>query len=219
MASITISTITSIVRDNLNEQSTVILSDTEISNIIKDGYKDALAKLLCYEVSEALTLVDGQKIYPIPATYQVPFRVTYVESNSKGLMEILPQIVGHLNPTDITSGKGIPLYWFQWGKNIIFEPTPNSTAAGYTTNIYRACFPDSAPTTVLTNLPAELDDCVADFATAYANFKLKRWGDAGLAYNRYIAGIQKRKFDYIIRPADPRTARQLPYQIVQEIQQ
>ncbi len=49
MGTLTVSKVISMVRTDLNESSTTLLSDAEITIIINDGAKDICAKALCYE--------------------------------------------------------------------------------------------------------------------------------------------------------------------------
>jgi len=193
-----------------------VLTDADLTNIINDAYKDIMAKCFCYEVKETLTLIDGNKIYRVPMTTANAIRTTYIEHDGDGIMQIPPTAVGYADAT-VTSGKGTPLYWFQWGEYLVFEPTPNSTAAGNTTNVYNACYPAAVLSSDFTNLPAEFHEDVVEFALAFANLKLKRWGDAALHYNAYIASVQRKRFDYVYKVADVRTQRILPDSVTLEI--
>lgn len=65
----------------------------------------------------------------------------------------------------------------------------------------------------------EMHECVLDFTRAYAACKLKRWGDAGAAYNRYISAVQEKRWEFIHKIPDPLAARQIPDQVVMEIKQ
>src|SRR3989338_6128359 len=66
MSTLTLAVIRSLVRSDLNESGTTILSDTELNAIINDGMKDVAVKGLCYENKIAFdNIATTQKIVPL----------------------------------------------------------------------------------------------------------------------------------------------------------
>jgi hypothetical protein len=131
------------------------------------------------------------------------------------MMTVLPQTVGHI-PIDTN----VPQYWFQWGDYLYVEPLPD--VATYDLYVYASCCPAavlSNDSDTPTNLPVEFHECVYTFALAFAAFKLKRWGDAANAYNRYIIDIQRKRNEYITKYPDGRFAHELPDNVTMETAQ
>jgi hypothetical protein len=205
MSTLTLVTIRTLVKSELNEATATVLSDEEINSIINDGYKDVAVKCLCWEGKAENDNIAAEKILSIVATN--PVRVNYVEyktgttEGGKGLMCILPQVVGNAP----VNGNA-PQYWFQWGKYIAVEPIPD--AATYDLAVYYAGYPISAlsiDTDLPSSLPVEFHECIYLFALAFASMKLKKWADVGNYYNQYISSVQRKKNEYIIKSSDMRS--------------
>lgn len=216
MATLTLGTIKSLIRDVLNESSTTMLIDTELTSVINDGYKDVATKALSYEYKITKTNIAAEKIISLKAEDPVVIRVNFVEYKSgtteggQGLMEILPQAIGYIPVSGST-----PQYWFQWGDMLVIEPVPD--AATYDLALYASCYPTpalSSSTDTLDDLPEEFHECVYFFALAYSALKLRRWGDAALAYNQYIATVQRHKAEYIAKHPDTRITHDLPDSVI-----
>jgi hypothetical protein len=206
MSTLTLTIARSMVRDAISEESTTILSDTELGNIINDGYKEVCIIGLAYEATKTFDLTEGCHIYTIPETTQVSAIVNYVEINSRGILEQFPTQFGHNG--EVTAGKGVPIGWFQWGNLIVIDPPPNATYAGasyHTVTLYCSCYPAAICTTTFESLPLEFQESIVEFGIAFSLFKLKRWGDAAIAYNKYIGNLQRKRFDYIEKLAEERT--------------
>jgi hypothetical protein len=220
MATLTLSLIRSMVRDELNEQNTNVLTNTELNSIANDGYKDVAVKGLGYELTKTITTVDGEKIFTIPTTTAVAFKVNFLDHNADGATCIDPRNVGFHKVGDITSGKGTPGYYFQWGRHhVILDPPCDTTAASATTTAYCSCYPAavmSADGDTPASLPAEFHESVFEFTVAFAALKLKRWMDFGLAYNRYISNLQRKRFEYFHKVSDKRIAREVPDSVTVE---
>jgi len=200
------------IRDELNEQNTNVLTTTELNSIINDGYKDVAVKTMGYALNKTITTVDGQNIFAIPTTTARAFKVNFLDHNNYGVQRTSPTTVGFAAAT-VSSGKGTPGYYFQWGDKITVDPLVDSTAAGNTTTAFCSCYPAavmSSDSDTPSSLPPEFHDCIVDFAVAFACLKLRRWGDAGIAYNRYIGNVQQRRFEYFQAVADRRSAREVP---------
>ena len=220
MATLTLSTIRSLIRSELNESTTTALTDTELNSIINDGYKDVSAKGLCYENKIAFNNIAAQKIVPLVFATNHILRVNYVEYKSGttqggwGMMRVVPQTIGHMKIDGST-----PQYWYQWGDYLYVEPVPD--VATYDLEVYASCYPAavlSGDSDTPTNLPSEFHESVYLFAVAFAAFKLKRWGDAANAYNRYIIDIQRKRNEYVTKYPDGRFAHELPDHVTMEAQ-
>jgi len=219
MATLTLSTIRSLIRDELSESSTVVLSDAELNILANDGYKDVAVKSLCYENKISFdNIATTQKIVPLVFSTNHIIRVNYVEYKSGttqggwGMLGVLPQTIGHSK----IDGNA-PQYWFQWGDYLIVEPITD--AATYDLAVYASCYPAAAmsnDTDTPTNLPAEFHECVYMFALAFAALKLKRWGFASHAYSRYIADVQRKRMEYIAKYPDGRFDHELPEIVTRE---
>src|SRR4030042_1648486 len=102
MGTLTLATMRNLIRSDLNETSTTMLSNTELNSLLNDGYKDTAAKGLCYENKIAFSNIAAEKIVDlVPATNRI-IRVNYVEYKSGtteggwGMLGILPQAEGHI---------------------------------------------------------------------------------------------------------------------------
>lgn len=220
MGTLTLAGIRNLIRSDLNESSTTTLLDTELNSLINDGQKDTTTKGLCYEKKIVKTDIPASvRIIPLIADNVI--RVNYVEydlgaAGGKGMLAILPQAVGYAS----TSGSGnTPQLWFQWGNCLVIEPPPD--VATYDLNIYAACYPAavmSADADTPASLPVEFHECVYQFALAFAALKLKRWADAGNAYNRYIANVQRKRFEYIMKFPESKLLHELPDNVTMEAQ-
>ena len=221
MGTLTLLTMRNLLRSDLNESSTTMLIDAELDKFINDGYKDVAIKGLCYENKIAFDNIPvTQKVVPLlPATNRI-FRVNYVEyktgatEGGLGLLAVLPQTVGR-----VPINSSAPQYWYQWGDSLIIEPLPD--AGTYDLAVYAACYPAavmSADGDLATSLPAEFHECVYLFALAYASLKLGRWSDAANTYNRYLADIQRKRMEYIMKFPDQRISQYLPDSVTLEAQ-
>ena len=219
MATLTLLGIQNLVRSALNEPSTSsgIVTSTELTAAINDGYKDVAAKALCYE---AIVTKDN-----IPASVKLVsligsnvVRVNYAEyyissaSGGRGVMNQLPNIFGHRTPDDYT-----PHWWFQWGDFLIVDPSPD--VATYDLNLYCSCYPAAVltnPTDIPSSLPSEFLEDIIQFATSRIAFKLKRWNDAAMAYNRYIVSVQRKRYEYVAKNMDHYQLTKIPGSVTTE---
>ena len=219
MSTLTLAVIRSLVRSDLNESGTTILSDTELNAIINDGMKDVAVKGLCYENKIAFdNSATTQKIVPLLQATNHILRVNFVEyktgttEGGLGMLGVLPQTIGHS-----TINGNTPQYWFQWGDFLIVEPITD--AATYDLAVYATCYPAavlSADGEIPSSLPVEFHEDVYLFALAFAALKLKRWADAGNAYNRYISSVQRKRYEYIMKYPDGRSTHELPDNVTME---
>ena len=212
MGTLTVAKIIDNIRSALNETSTTMLSDAELTILINDGYKDVCSKVLAYEKKITKDNIStSEKIVSLAGENVV--RVNYVEyktgttEGGKGLICVVPQAVGH-----IPISTNAPQYWFQWD-NLVIEPLPD--AATYDLAIYASCYPSAVLVATsadlpASDLPAELHEDVYLFALAFAALKLRRWGDAALNYNKYIMDIQSKRVQYIMKQVDLRMSHELP---------
>lgn len=221
MATLTVTGVINNVRSDLNETATTMLSDAELTIMINDGQKDITAKGLCYEVKTAWDAIAANKIIDLGNTV---VRVNFVEyktgstfgdGGGEGLLNILPQTIGHLPITT-----GLPQYWFQWGRYLVIEPIP--TAATYSLAVYSASYPAAVLVATSADIPAgsipvEFHECIYTFTLAFAALKLKRWADAANAYNKYIVDIQRKRAEYISKHVDNRLAHYLPDNVTMEV--
>ena len=222
MGTLDFTTINTLVRAALNETSTTVITDTEIGRIVNDGYKEVCAKTLCYEklitidnITSAVRLIPLHDYYTSSHTMRVVY-VEYYRTTSDspygyGLPQVFPQTLGHM-PIDTY----VPQYWFQWGDFLVVETTPD--VGTYDLYVYCSCY----PTAVLTGtdlpscVPHELHESIFLFATAFSALKLKRWADAAVFYNKYIASIQPRKFEYVVKFPENRRFHDLPANVIME---
>ncbi len=221
MGTLTLLTIRNLIRSELNETTTTILGDSELNSLINDGYKDTTVKGLCYENKIAFdNIATTQKIVPLVWETNHILRVNYVEyktgttEGGLGMMGILPQTAGHIPISGNT-----PQYWFQWGNNLIVEPITD--AATYDLAVYATCLPAtvlSADGDLPTAVSVEFQECVYLFALAFASLKLRRWGDAAMAYNKYIVSVQQKRAEYIMKYPDGRFSHELPDNVTMQAQ-
>ena len=221
MGTLTVAKIISMVRSDLNETTTTMLSDAELTIQINDGYKDTCVKGLCYENKIAKNnIATSQKVISLVGDNVI--RVNYVEyktgttEGGKGMIGILPQAVGY-----IPINTNVPQYWFQWGQYLIVEPLPD--AATYDLAVYAACYPSAVLVATsadlpASNLPAEFHECVYLFTLAFAALKLRRWGDAAMAYNKYIVAVQQKRMEYVMKYPDGRASHELPDNVTMQEQ-
>ncbi len=218
MGTLTVSKVISMVRTDLNESSTTLLSDAEITIIINDGAKDICAKALCYENKITKDNIAAEKIVSLVGNNVI--RVNYVEYKSgattggQGMICALPQTYGH---TPINTN--VPQYWYQWGQYIVLDPVPD--AATYDLEIYAACYPSTVLVATsadipASNLPAEFHEDIYYFTLAFSALKLRRWADAANAYNKYIMDIQRKRQEYIMKYVDGRLSQQMPDNVTME---
>lgn len=214
MATLSLVTMRNLIRSNLNELTTSVLSDAELNSIINDAYKDVSSRGFCYENKITKSNIPASvKLIPLVSDNVV--RVHYVEydlatSGCRGMIEILPTVVGHVSINDYT-----PQYWFQWGNFLVVEPLPN--VATYDLFIYASCYPAtvlSADGDLPSSVQPEFHEVILNLATAMAALKLKRWGDTSLYYNDYVDNIQLRKYDYITKAVDYRVSLEIPGNVI-----
>lgn len=209
MSTLTLSTIRSLVRSNLNEASTTMITDAELNAIINDGYVDTSFKGLCYETKITKDNIAAEKIISLRGSYVI--KVNYVEyklgstEGGRGLLQVLPQVVGYVP----VSGSA-PQYWFQWGDYLVIEPVPD--VATYDLAVYAACYPSTVLSADgdLPLLPPEFHECILEYAMAFSAIKLRRWADFAALYNRYITSVQMRRQEFIKKSPDPRATHDLP---------
>ena len=210
MGTLNLLTIRNLVRSDLNESTTTMLADSELNSAANDGYKDVCAKGLCYENKLTFDNIAAEKIVSLVGNNVI--RVNYVEYKTGatqggiGMLGILPQVVGREKVDTNT-----PRQWFQWGQYLIIEPLPD--VATYDLAVYAACYPAtvmSADGDLPASIPAEFHECILYFTIFAAALKLRRWADAANAYNRYIADIQRKRAEYVMKYPDGRLSHSIP---------
>ena len=183
-----------LIRTQLKEPSTAILSSAIILQAINDAYKEVASRAFCIEHEDTATTVAGDRLVPFSG-----HRVVEVKYGTRGLLKILPTIAGYAN----ISGNS-PQYWFQWGQYIVIEPVPD---AAYSLTLSVSDYPTAEltlDTEYSTSLPDEFHPCIVDFACYVLSLRLCRWDQAAKYYNLYIQNLKKRKKDYIDRKAEKR---------------
>jgi len=60
------------------------------------------------------------------------------------------------------------------------------------------------------SIPVEFHECILYFTIFAAALKLKRWSDAANAYNKYIADIQMKRAEYVMKYPDGRISHWIP---------
>jgi len=225
MGTLSLVTIRNLIRSDLNESSTSLLSDTELNSLVNDGYKDVAVKGLCYELEVTFSNILAEKIIPLVFGTNRIIRVNYVEYKSGttdggwGMLAMLPQATGHTPAAFVnaTNQTGTPQYWFQWGDYLKIDPIPDVTT--YDLKVFASSYPTpalSADADLCADLPVEFHECVYLFALAFAALKLKRWGDAANAYNRYIMEVQRKRNEYVMKYPDGRFPHELPDNVTME---
>lgn len=223
MATLNLSTIRSLVRSALNESSTTTLTDTELTSIINDGYKEVCSKTMCYEVRINIpNITSGVRLVPLSyaSTSNHVMRVNYVEyyrttsdiPYGYGLPQVYPQSLGHM-PIDTS----VPQFWFQWGDFLVIEMTPD--AGTYDLFVYASCYPTtvlSADADIPSCAPPEFHESIYLYATAFSAVKLKRWSDVAVFYNRYVDAIQPRKYEYVMKYPENRMWHDIPEKVIVE---
>ena len=206
----TFSLIKSLIRDELNELSTVRLSETELGAIVNDGYKDASVKSLAYEKKIAKTnIAAGERLISLAGENVI--KINYVEydlgsSGCVGMVKITPSMVGFVPIDGYT-----PQYWYQFGDFLVVEPVPD--VGTYDLNVYASCYPDTAMAAAgdtPANLPLEFHDSLVDIGQCYAAMKLCRWGASSSSYNYYHQTMRAKQLEYIKKIADRRSYRAIP---------
>ncbi|MFH1230615.1 MAG: hypothetical protein V1709_03875 [Planctomycetota bacterium] len=236
MGTLTVANIINNVRSDLNETTTTVLSDAELTIILNDAYKDVATKGLCFEGKIAIANIPAlQKIIDLTNTtitdpdYKI-IRVNYVEYKSGatqggvGLMCVLPQAIGYI-PAELvstTNGTGTPQYWFQWGNCLIIEPVPD--VATYDLEVYATCYPQAVRVATSADIaagdvPVEFQECIYLFTLVFAALKLRRWGDAANAYNKYIISVQQKRAEFVSKYPDYRSSHELPDNVTMQEQQ
>ncbi len=200
-----LSTIRSLARSALKDET--VLTDAELTALANLGCLDAAVKGLCYETRISVPNIPaGVSLVPLTNTIRVNY-VAYVSgSTEKGMLPVMPEAFGgyHYNGA-------APQIWFPWGDAIVIGPVPD--AATYDLAVYAACYPStamSADADTPEDLPEEFHACVEMLVEAFGCLKLRRWGDFAARYNRYIAEVQARKFEYALKRPDARAAGAVP---------
>jgi hypothetical protein len=228
----TLQTIEDIIRSELNETSTIRLSDAEVYAAINDATKDIAAIGLCCEHDDLITTISGCNVIKFSG-----IKVNYIEiispfpgiiwtdtasvvwtdtadvvwtdrtggdSINQALLCIPPSTVGHIPITQL-----YPEYWYQWGNYIILHRIPNSE---YVLKLHIADYPNAALSAVtdISDLPVEFHSCIIDFALYTLCIKLRRWTNCAIHYNNYINNIQRTKAEYVKKIPDKRWNMKLP---------
>jgi hypothetical protein len=211
---LTLATMRNLIRSSLNESTTTSFTDAELNTILNSGYVDVAVKGLCYERQISKTDISSS-IRMIPIATDNIIKINQVEydfgSGCRGMLQVFPQTIGH---TLIDTY--VPQYWFRWNDYLTVEPLPD--AGTYDLNIYAACYPTTAMSAdgdTAALLPLKFQECVYMYGIAFALFKLSRWADAIMAYNKYIESVQSKKFEYIIRPIEDRNTHELPARVTE----
>lgn len=210
---LTVSNIINNVRSALNETTTTMLTNTELTIMENDGYKDVCAKGFAYEKKITKDNISAdQKIISLVGQHIV--RINYVEYKSgttqggSGMMCTPPTSIGHM---PIPSNA--PWYWFQWGEYLIVEPLPD--VATYDLEVYATCFPSAVLVATTADIPSsdiavEFHEDIELFTNAFACLKLGRWSDLSAYYNRYINSVLMKKEQYILKYADSKISLEIP---------
>jgi len=200
-----LSAIRSMARSALRDDT--VLTDAELTALANLGYLDVAVKGVCCETRISVPdLPAGVALVPLTNVIRVNYVACVNGSAEKGMLPVVPEAFCgyHYNGA-------APQIWFPWGDSIVIGPVPD--AGTYDLALYAACTPAvamSADADTPSDLPGEFHPCVAMFVEAFGCLKLRRWGDFAARYNRYIAGVQARKFEYVLKHPDNRGAAAVP---------
>jgi len=230
------SDIESLVRSELYESTTIVLTSSDLYNAINDGYKQVSINALCIE-KELLMVIDaGCNLMRVPGVSVKYIELLTVDElifedtpdtewentsdtewdiaetrfsyPNRGLVKATPQMIGHLK-----IDKSHPQYWFPWGDLVYIEPIPDYR---YTLRIHYADYPASELVLnddTLSDLPLAFQHCVVDFALYVLCLKLQRWSKAQAFYNRYIGNLVARRKEYIEQNVEGRYAHEMPNRV------
>ena len=189
-------------RSLLDEQSTRLYSDAQLTRWLNEGEFDLAAKSLCMEdITTVTTTADTRAVSLYCAKI---LAVVYVGSDVVGVTKIVPRYLGHLTLSGLT-----PQYWFQWGYQLGIEPIPNDS---YSLNVYVAKLPDvkMSDTTDEPEVPKEFQHLVVRYAFYKALMRDRLFGQAGTVYQQYINDMTKIRMDVLNKYAAVRRDLTLP---------
>ena len=118
-----------------------------------------------------------------------------------------------INPDDKSLEGSYPLGWFQWGTYIVLQPV--ATAA--TITMFIADYPHHVlddDTDTPGALPKEFQDCIIEFAVAFAYLKCRQWKKFIEGYNKYILVLNRLRTDYLNREAERKNIKYIPEKVV-----
>jgi hypothetical protein len=218
-----------LIRAELNENTTARITAAEILLALNIGSVEVATRALCIE-KETYTITTSGRSDVQVAGVRVNFigvlgsdggvdfddgclvfvddDVTWYKtsagtSEEKGLRCISPTEYGY-SPVKGTA----PERWFNWGANIVIEPTPD---ARYILKLYYSDYPDElVNSTDVPNAPTEFHPCIIDYALSMLCIKLKRWADVAAYYNKYLKDMQTAKAVYVKKSPDLRSAQKAP---------
>lgn len=218
----------SYIKSILNVSGETPIDIDTIYAAINDGYKDVCAKAFCNEHIDKLHTVEDCRIIKFSGhrvnrirldslvsenqyyfqdddyeweddDYEWNGAPTELLSNIYGLIEIKPQLLGHV-PICLNH----PQYYFTWGNYIIIEPLPDDA---YMIDVYVADYPDEQLTsgTDVPSIDVKYHKNICLFAAYALSLKMRRWKAAITLYKEYILSLK-----YINRLAGRRILTEIP---------
>jgi hypothetical protein len=232
-----VSNMQSLIRADLNEGSTVRITDAEILTALNDGYKAVSTLAFAIEKEEDVVTVASHPLVAFSGfwvncveliaigdlsgyedsadDFWENDALEWVDAESTpqniGIVRVSPKCVGYTKYRN-----AYPRHWFPWGKFLVIDPVP---LVRYTLRLYESYYP-SAGMALSTDTPDELPDefkpCVVDFARYALTLKLKGWRRAAEFYNLYIRNLSIRKVAYIKNKVEGRAGHVQPDRVVYE---
>jgi hypothetical protein len=222
----TVDSLSDVVRSELNETQTTIISAAEMLRAINDTQLHIATRAYCIEKEASMVTTSGRnriKFNGIRVNYieylgidspivfssdftdlSVTWNLTAGSAGTNlGLQRILPTNIGHTSLKTTTPEK-----WFNWGKYVIIEPVPDDR---YILKLYYADYPaELTLTTEELEVPHEFQQCSISLVLSLLSMKLRRWGDSMGYYNKYISELQVAKAQYVNKYPDIRASLLIP---------
>lgn len=196
----TLTTATTAVRDNINEDNAAFWLNSEIETWIKEGTLIFSSATLMCEDTQDITLVQNQLNYSSSdhswiGNIQEIYAGIYNDgsNNFKGLIKAHPRMLGHLD----TFAAGDPKYIMMHDRKLYVWPLTSASIAGKTVSVLH-----SKKTNDITQLEDEYQIWPIIYATAKAKEKDRRQAEASSLMAQFYTMVNFERQDKHAREVD-----------------
>ena len=177
----------------LNEPSERFWSDIELLAYLNDGSIDIVARTHCLEATEVEVLVTDQLAYSLGDSFIVIKAVVYddIKALRRGRIESLGDVLG-------TSGE--PVYWTQWGDDVLVYPVPDATANGNNIEVYTITRPAAVASGAAVLVPAHFDRALTLYIVSQALKKDRRYAESNAVLAEYLSELDRFRADFSYQP-------------------
>ena len=194
--SVTLSTVRTIVRENLEEPSARAWTDAELDRWINEGCRDIARITECLRASTTVAVTGGTQTYTGPTDIVRIYRVQWEPTGSTQKYPLEPREINTLDSVWWTSqsiSTGTPQFFYTWGfpPSVTIGLYPTPTVNGNLRVFYARLSADVTNGATTLDIPEGWHDAVAEYATYRALRRARdpRWQESYARYTETASNL------------------------------